>query len=660
MLRFTKISINNFGPYQETQTIDFPKDDGVIIVWGENGFGKTTLMNCIRYALWGKVSAEKEEKDPIASYVNCEAVSRGEDMVIELHMTYDNNDYILTRKLGRRPGTSGNSDDDYNKEVYLQKGGSVVSPEECTHFLNTAIPQDISRFYLFDGELLQQYENLLKVGADNTLIKDSIEDILGLPVLEDSRDSLEVVMGEYYTAFTNASALDARTQQDTAKLVALKEKEKELIKNKGELEDLLQDAVDDLAVVDKQLENTETYRTLSNEIKTCTNNITEWQNELNDEKEVVKDSLDNLWEAHLKKVVEEKIREKETLRDELFGKIEKQNTDNAILSILKKILEEHGEGCACPICNSDILEQNIKFIKTQIAVYSGAADSRAQEDYNNIRADISQLKSLSCEDKTAQIKAGLKSINTLRTKIQLEEIKRGRAEKERRNLGETEDDATIEGLMPEHDRIISRISNFKNGIKTADDQIADNKVSMEKLRKKIEKNQSNAEVGIVQKQYEICNKIFEIFDEAIEAFKHKLKDNVQQDATDYFVSISHNPDYTNLKINDQYGLEILTSDGTVVQHRSAGYVQVVALSLIAALHKNAPISGPIIMDSTFQRIDPKHKRRILESLPVLGQQVIVLAYPEEIQTDVARGVLKGKLRKEINLEQVSSFKTLIK
>ena len=158
----------------------------------------------------------------------------------------------------------------------------------------------------------------------------------------------------------------------------------------------------------------------------------------------------------------------------------------------------------------------------------------------------------------------------------------------------------------------------------------------------------------------MCQSIFDIFNGAIEEFKKQLKDAVQKDATEYFVTVAHNPDYKSLSINDQYGLEILTSDGVQVPHRSAGYVQVVALSLIAALHKNAPISGPIIMDSTFQRIDPRHKRNILESLPVLGSQVIVLAYPEEIQADVARNVLKGKLRKEVNLVQESSFKTLIK
>ncbi len=52
MLRFKKLEITNFGPYQSTQVVDFPSDDGVVIIWGFNGFGKTTIMRAIRYALW--------------------------------------------------------------------------------------------------------------------------------------------------------------------------------------------------------------------------------------------------------------------------------------------------------------------------------------------------------------------------------------------------------------------------------------------------------------------------------------------------------------------------------------------------------------------------------------------------------------------------------
>ena len=66
------------------------------------------------------------------------------------------------------------------------------------------------------------------------------------------------------------------------------------------------------------------------------------------------------------------------------------------------------------------------------------------------------------------------------------------------------------------------------------------------------------------------------------------------------------------------------------------------------------------MDSTFQRIDPRHRNNTLRSLPVLGEQIIVLAYPNEVAQSDAKELLSGKYLKDIHLEQKSEFETEIK
>ena len=45
MLQFTSLTVENFGPFKGCQTIDFTNEDGVTIIWGNNGRGKTTLLN---------------------------------------------------------------------------------------------------------------------------------------------------------------------------------------------------------------------------------------------------------------------------------------------------------------------------------------------------------------------------------------------------------------------------------------------------------------------------------------------------------------------------------------------------------------------------------------------------------------------------------------
>jgi len=93
--------------------------------------------------------------------------------------------------------------------------------------------------------------------------------------------------------------------------------------------------------------------------------------------------------------------------------------------------------------------------------------------------------------------------------------------------------------------------------------------------------------------------------------------------------------------------------------RSSGYEHIVALSLIGALHNNAPLQGPIIMDSPFGRLDPDHKMKVVSALPMLAEQVILLVYKDEISCDLTRQMLGGFLLNEYQLLSISAFHTKV-
>lgn len=134
---------------------------------------------------------------------------------------------------------------------------------------------------------------------------------------------------------------------------------------------------------------------------------------------------------------------------------------------------------------------------------------------------------------------------------------------------------------------------------------------------------------------------------------------MEKDATDLFVQLTGDKDYVGLQINDNYGLEIIHKSGRKVPGRSSGYEHIVALSLIGALHKNAPLRGPIIMDSPFGRLDPTHKANIVRALPSMAEQSMLLAYTGEIDEQVARKELGSSLIHEFKLARVSSMHTKI-
>ena len=62
---------------------------------------------------------------------------------------------------------------------------------------------------------------------------------------------------------------------------------------------------------------------------------------------------------------------------------------------------------------------------------------------------------------------------------------------------------------------------------------------------------------------------------------------------------------------------------------SAGETQIFALSLMAAVAASAP-AFPLVMDTPFARLDPRHRRNVLRHFAQLGPQLVLLAHPAEL------------------------------
>ena len=80
---------------------------------------------------------------------------------------------------------------------------------------------------------------------------------------------------------------------------------------------------------------------------------------------------------------------------------------------------------------------------------------------------------------------------------------------------------------------------------------------------------------------------------------------------------------------------------------------------MAALQRNAPLQGPIVMDSPFGRLDDDHTSNVIGALPEIAEQVVVLVYESEVDPKLVRQRLGSKLLKEYRLVRVNSRHTRI-
>lgn len=134
-------------------------------------------------------------------------------------------------------------------------------------------------------------------------------------------------------------------------------------------------------------------------------------------------------------------------------------------------------------------------------------------------------------------------------------------------------------------------------------------------------------------QNNLGNKIFE---KSVSIYREKRRIEVESKATEIFRQIRSKKDFAELKINTNFGLSIVTEDGTIInksEWRSAGEEQLVALALIGALNKCAQIAAPVFMDTPFARLDTKHGQKILSYIPNLSEQVAIFVTDREYRKE---------------------------
>jgi DNA sulfur modification protein DndD len=183
-----KLKLHNFGVYAGTNVFDFKADKPIVLIGGLNGRGKTTFLEAVLLALYGKNSFAYTEGKGVTygqyllSYVN---VSDGtKETFVELTFCMKANGtekYKIKREWnGNGARTIENisvfKDDEYNQFL----------TDNWAMFMENVLPSALSSFFFFDGEKIsnQAGENT------STQMKESIKALLGITVLDHLENDL--------------------------------------------------------------------------------------------------------------------------------------------------------------------------------------------------------------------------------------------------------------------------------------------------------------------------------------------------------------------------------------------------------------------------------------------------------------------------------------
>lgn len=208
----------------------------------------------------------------------------------------------------------------------------------------------------------------------------------------------------------------------------------------------------------------------------------------------------------------------------------------------------------------------------------------------------------------------------------------------------------------EYNQVIQKIENCRKMIP----ELESRKVGVEEELKALRNGLKvlAGDSSPIKQRLDVIDGLATIFEESRERFTERMREEVEVAASRIFRDITTEPEYQGLRIQRTYYLQIVDRDDRVVLRRSAGAELVVAMALIGALVECAVSEAPVVVDTPFGRLDLGHRRRLLQWVPSLGNQVILFVHSGEIPADY-RQILGTKIGREFSLRRISATHTEI-
>ena len=146
-MRPLKLTVSAFGPYAGTTVMDLEQlgDQGLYLITGDTGAGKTTIFDAITYALYGEPSGDDRDPSMFRSkYAQPETPTQ-----VELVFSYGGKTYTVRRNPEyERPAKKGGgtTTQKADAELFLPDGSLVTKAREVTREITEIIGLNRSQF----------------------------------------------------------------------------------------------------------------------------------------------------------------------------------------------------------------------------------------------------------------------------------------------------------------------------------------------------------------------------------------------------------------------------------------------------------------------------------------------------------------------------------
>ena len=646
------LTLVNFRQYYGMQRIDFAssKDKSVTVIHGENGHGKTALLNAFSWCLYQHINLPNAEH-----LLNEKAeaeIQLGQLGEASVALVFSDNGrtYAVTRTViyQRNSGVrlelfSG----PHLTVTYIDETGTNQTSSNPQSTIDHMLPEEMRQYFFFDGERI---DNLSK--EDNTdEIQMAIKNLMGLEALERAVDHLQNVKGRFR---------QEQKRLGSKELKALIEQEQEYL-----------NGIDDGEKECKQLYANE--RALDQAIETIMNRLRTL--EASEALQLERDGL-----LTRKRDVEQLIAKKE---GDLKTKISTEGYlafADSFLSRVADLLENRRQRGEIP---AGIKQQFVDDLLERQACICERALVPGTEPHAAVAFWRGLAGNNDLENKFIEVSSSLKVLEVKRVRL-FEDLKRLKSEKdslikERGHIEgrideisdvltskEEEEIATLETQGREKK---AQMKGLHQRLGAVSQTIETYKMNLDKAQKAIKDCKAQeAELALASARARACEEAQQGILEIHDSLAHIVRARLQERLDEVYGKFLRKG-YTAV-LSPKYELQILKDIGAEkrVVPMSQGERQITSLSFIGAIvdiarqqaeKKDATFFRggiyPLVMDSPFGSLDPDHKKRVAHGIPKLAHQIVVMVTRSQWNGEVATG-MKSFVGKEYYLHNYSPRK----
>lgn len=645
-IELKSIHFQNWKQYQN-QTIDFDlntiKSKNIYVVFGNNGYGKTSLQQGIMWCLYGvrAIYPDKRQQAKFVNFFNSIAVEKNPNLEMSVTLIFRQKKIYRITRVAKRL-IRGNSVSYQQAGLTFNQSGSNKS--DVAENIDFLLPKSCKEFFFFDGKKIEEYAKL----SHSKETRDAIERVLGIPEIRNLITDTKNAKREIEKEFGELSGIKSELKKINQELSDIRDNISVKEATRNQVIQELQHEFSILNALDMEARQSDEAQSKFAQI----NSLEKEENNLQKDLEQVLEKIKNGFRKAPIYLLSDLVRE---VTDEIHTKTLVNNKQLADTSLLEKLIIN--DLCVCGRCiDTEVrqyLEEKLEEAKNSKHLYQQAVHNQ------KLYTDLSML----CRTPTPEFEVLL---------LKRDRLEEDLADKEQAidKLKQDTDGFDRESIK----KIWQKRYQQENEVKQKQDRIErlekeieefeDRENKLQKQRKKLASQ--NKEAAGLSRQSDLADRLYQATNKLIEWQIDNSREVIEQHTSQIHQIITNKPEeYKGVKINNDYTLGIKLKSGEIVNPEeinfSPGEKETLAFAFIAGLNQASGKAAPLVMDTPFGHLDPTHKKNIINSLPELPSQVILLAtgedLPENILDDLAPYIAQTHI---ISREGDNKFSSVIK